>query len=116
MGGRASVRGYRENQLVRDSGFVISGELRVPVWRDPLRRPVLEVVPFMDFAQGWNQGGTSARDELWGLGAGLRWMPRDGMLAEFYWGVKLEHMRDPNHVLQDDGVHLRISFDAPTIL
>jgi hemolysin activation/secretion protein len=114
-GGRLSVRGYRENQLVRDSAYVLSGELRVPVWRDSLRRHLLEVVPFMDFAQGWNEGLASNRDELWSTGAGLRWMPRDGLLAELYWGAKLEPWRDPDRAIQDEGVHFRIQLDAPTI-
>jgi hemolysin activation/secretion protein len=115
MGGRLSVRGYRENQLVRDSGYVLSGELRVPVWRDSLRRHVLEVVPFTDFAQGWNEGLTRDEDKLWSIGAGLRWMPREGMLAELYWGGRLEPWRNPHDALQDDGIHFSVQLDAPTI-
>jgi hemolysin activation/secretion protein len=116
MGGRLSVRGYRENQLVRDNGFSLSGELRVPVWRDSLRRHVVELVPFMDFAQGWNNGPATLRRELWSVGIGLRWLPRDGILGEFYWGEALEKVDNPNHDLQDDGIHLRISIDAATFL
>ena len=56
IGGRDTVRGYRENQLVRDSGVVASAELRIPLWRDSLRRPLLELVPFMDYGTGWNDG------------------------------------------------------------
>ncbi|MGH0031138.1 MAG: ShlB/FhaC/HecB family hemolysin secretion/activation protein [Myxococcota bacterium] len=115
MGGQRSVRGYRENQLVRDSGYVLSGELRVPVWRDSLRRPLLELVPFMDFAQGWNQGDSTFREELWSAGAGLRWMPRDGVLAEVFYGAQLDEWQGPSDSLQDDGIHFRIEIDAPTV-
>jgi hypothetical protein len=33
VGGASTVRGYRENQLVRDNGFVTSAELRIPTFR-----------------------------------------------------------------------------------
>ena len=58
IGRLESVRGYRENQLVRDSGVVVSGELRIPIWRDSLRRPLLELVPFTDYGYGWNDASS----------------------------------------------------------
>jgi hemolysin activation/secretion protein len=115
-GGLRSVRGYRENQLVRDAGYVLSGELRIPLWRDSLRRHVLELVPFMDYAQGWNVGDATQREQMWSLGAGLRFMPREGLLAELYWGGQLDPWEgQPNNSLQDDGIHLQVQIDAPTL-
>lgn len=112
IGGRYSVRGYRENQLVRDSGVTLSGELRIPVWRDSLRRPILELVPFMDYGQGWNEGPQPPDDTLWSLGVGARFTPTEWLLAEVYWGGRLEKVPNPHDVLQDEGVHLRIAIDA----
>ena len=34
VGGHATVRGYRENQFVRDNGFAASAELRFPLFVD----------------------------------------------------------------------------------
>ena len=48
VGGERTVRGYRTNQLVRDQGVVASIEARIPVYRSPLGRPILEFTPFAD--------------------------------------------------------------------
>jgi Haemolysin secretion/activation protein ShlB/FhaC/HecB len=60
VGGGSTVRGYRENLLVRDRGFVGSVELRFPVFRLPLpfisRRPEdgqVQLATFYDF--GWSE-------------------------------------------------------------
>jgi hypothetical protein len=56
IGGRHAVRGYRENQLVRDNGVVAGVELRVPL---PAPRigawhPSLTLAPFYDVGYGDN--------------------------------------------------------------
>jgi len=48
VGGRYSVRGYRENQLVRDNGVIGSVEARVPVVRNVSWADVVELASFMD--------------------------------------------------------------------
>jgi hemolysin activation/secretion protein len=112
IGGLDSVRGYRENQLVRDSGVVVSGELRIPVWRDSLRRSLLELVPFTDYGYGWNDGFEPPDDTLWSLGAGLRFTPWRWLLAEIYWGGRLRDVPNPNDDLQDEGVSFRVVVDV----
>jgi len=113
IGGRTTVRGYRENQLVTDSGVIASAELRVPIWRDGLGRHRLELVPFMDFGHGWDEGPDPENDRLWSAGAGLRAQILDGLFAEAWWGGQIEKVEDPNRVLQDHGVHLRVRADVP---
>ncbi len=114
IGGRATVRGYRENQLVTDAGVIASAELRVPVWRDAFGIHRLEVVPFMDFGHGWNEAGADPVDDvLWSAGVGLRAQPVDGLFAEAWWGGQLERVDDPNRDLQDDGFHIRVRVDVP---
>ncbi len=72
IGGRHTVRGYRENQSVRDNGVVSSVELRVPVChlsppllknrrgqddrRDGEGRKNLMIAPFFDYGRAWNKG------------------------------------------------------------
>ena len=43
IGGHASVRGYRENQIVRDSGAVVSAEARLPLFQSASGQPLLRV-------------------------------------------------------------------------
>lgn len=113
VGGRRSVRGYRENQLVRDNAAILSGELRVPILRDSLHRPIVEVVPFMDWGRAWNHGARSQADNLWSVGTGMRLSLRHGVLGEVYWGGRLADVSNPHDFLQDYGVHMRLRIDAP---
>ncbi len=119
IGGMHSVRGYRENQLVRDNGAVGSLELRVPVFRLPL--PVLsqsivdgqvQFAVFVDY--GWSENQDLATPDLktigsWGLG--VLWDPSPKIHTALYWGVPFENIREGlEHDLQDSGIHF--SFNA----
>jgi len=115
VGGRLSVRGYRENQLVRDNAVVLSGELRIPIFRDSLRRPIIELVPFMDWGRAWNHGSQSPTETLWSAGTGLRISLREGVLGEVYWGGRLEDVSNPHDFLQDYGFHMRLRIEAPDV-
>ncbi len=114
IGGRTTVRGYRENFLVTDNGVTASAELRVPIWRDALGRHRLEVVPFTDVGHGWNDGPSDPEDDvLWSGGVGLRTEPIDGVFGEVWWGGRLARVGGLGHDLQDDGVHVRLRVDVP---
>lgn len=121
LGGMRTVRGYHENELVRDNGLVGSVELRVPVWRDDLGRSVLQLVPFADIGQSWNKGGTyrapgleQVGDEeriktLSSLGLGMRYAPTARILAEIYWGGALRDVPDRGSSLQNHGWSFQIT-------
>lgn len=115
IGGRRTVRGYRENTLVRDNGIMLSGEIRVPVLRDSLRRPIVELVPFMDWGHAKNKGIEPEDDTLWSAGVGTRLHLRHGVLAEAYWGARLKDVQNPKDVLQDYGIHMRLRIEAPDV-
>jgi hemolysin activation/secretion protein len=120
IGGMHSVRGYRENQLVRDSGAVASLEWRIPVFRLPL--PVLsqsiidgqvQLAVFTDY--GWSESRDPQTPEdpktigSWGLG--VLWDPSPKIHTAFYWGVPFKNIKEGlSHDLQDSGIHF--SFDA----
>ena len=117
MGGRYTVRGYREVTLLRDNSFVASLESRVPLWRWGNGEPMVQLAPFVDVAHGWNQGGnrgaptqpiTTFPDTLASVGIGLRWniLPNDRASFEVYWGQQLNHVSKISHTIQDNGVHL----------
>lgn len=115
VGGHRTVRGYRENQIVRDNGVVVSGEARVPLWRDSLRRHRLQLVPFVDYGRAWNEGPETPPKELLGVGAGLRLTPREGFEANLFWGGRVKDAPTPSDTLQDDGVYMSLEIDAPFI-
>jgi hemolysin activation/secretion protein len=115
VGGSRTVRGYRENQLVRDSGVVASLELRVPILRQIDRQLSLELAPFADFGHAWDESGPGKleTDTLASLGAGLRLDYRQLLRAEFYYGARLisaERAQAPG--LQREGMHFAVTLDA----
>ncbi len=110
IGGRFSVRGYRENSLVRDDAVLASFESRFPLVRFASGEDRLQFAPFMDFGHAWNAKGPSAAPHtLASVGVGLRWMilPQDRARLEVYWGQQLNHIRSGEGNLQDQGIHLQ---------
>ena len=119
LGGRYTVRGYREVTILRDNSFIASVEPRFPLLRWANGEPMVQLAPFVDVAQGWNLGDnrpsatapiTSFPDTLASVGAGLRWniLPNDRASFEVYWGQQLNHMPRIGNTIQDHGVHLGI--------
>ncbi len=113
VGGHASVRGYRENQLVRDQGFSASVELRLPFFRDPIDgRTILQVAPFFDIGGGWqrSRGARSDYTELQSAGIALRLQPWRAVRAELIWAERLKDVDRPEG-LQGDGIQFRVVLD-----
>jgi hemolysin activation/secretion protein len=114
MGGYSTVRGYRENQIVRDEGVVSSLEVRVPVWRDPERLGTIQLAPFVDFGRAWDhpdRAGDRA-STLASAGIGLRWSLSRFLDARIYWGQNLTSVVTSGD-LQDHGVQFMISGHLP---
>lgn len=110
LGGRFSVRGYRENTLIRDNGFLFSIESRFPLLRYASGEPLLQFAQFIDVGRAWQtKGKTDDPQTLASIGLGLRWMvlPKDRARFELYWGVPLNHVPHPAGNLQDHGIHLQ---------
>ncbi len=114
IGGSSSVRGYRENEVVRDSGVVAGLELRIPLARDAFGRPLAELAPFADLGHGWDSDATLQlrRRTLASLGSGLRLSPVPWLQAELYYGYQLASAERDGDDLQDHGIHFSVSVDA----
>lgn len=124
IGGRYSVRGYRENTMLRDRALITSVETRLPLL--PLMRnflgvdlspygfQYLELAPFFDFGRGWNkEQKTPPPQDISSVGVGFRWAVTYPWLVNFqpqfevYWGHRLRKVPNPRDSLQDNGVHLQ---------
>ena len=124
IGGRYSVRGYRENTMLRDRAVITSFETRLPL--TPLMGNYLgvdlnrygfeyvELAPFFDFGRGWNRKlPTPDPKDLSSVGIGLRWALTYPWFVplrpqfEVYWGHRLRNVPNPRKSLQDNGVHLQ---------
>ena len=127
IGGRNSVRGYRENQLVRDNGVIGSLETRITILSDRKWARSLELAPFLDFGNGWQTDADAAGrgrillpvppSSIYSAGVGVRWNAVFGESVrwnpefELYWGEGLVDLDGSNRTsgsLQDSGIHFNI--------
>jgi hemolysin activation/secretion protein len=114
LGGMNTIRGYRENQLIRDNAVVISPELRIPVYKDRYGKALVYLIPFFDYGVGWNTDGPRGRETIYSAGLGVTYNPTDYVNMAVYWGHAFEDFDIPNDDdLQDYGIHfqLRIGTD-----
>lgn len=119
VGGRFSVRGYRENQLVRDNGVIVSLESRLPVVRHQRWAEFIQLIPFVDVGHGWNRKlETPDPTLLLSVGLGLRWaatwntrLPVRSQV-EVFWGYPLKDVDNKGDDLQDKGLHLQVVVTA----
>jgi len=111
VGGALSVRGYRENQLVRDYGYDASLEYRYPLIKDASGRSILALAPFVDAGGAKNNDLPDGPNPtfIYSAGAGLRWDPTTKIHAEVYWGYAFRSVENDDDSLQDDGVHFLLS-------
>lgn len=118
VGGVSSVRGYRENQLVRDNGLTATVEYRIPLFRMPwkvvsrsLDDGLVQAAPFADWGRSWNSEGYNDTEIISSVGVGLRWDPSPRLHARIYYGHAFQHRGNADHNLQDDGIHFLIKWD-----
>ena len=110
IGGNASVRGYRENQLVRDSGVVGSVEVRFPVIRAADGRARLQVGPLFDIAAGWNtERPTPDPGHLVSLGVAVLANLGRGISARAAFAHGFTEVATSGD-LQDRGLHFAVTF------
>ena len=120
LGGVNTIRGYRENQLIRDNAFIISPEVRFPVYKDRYGKALVYLIPFVDYGIGWNSNGPREREEIYSAGLGVTYNPTDHISMSLYWGHGFEDfgVRN-NNDLQDDGIHFQLrlgtAFWDPTV-
>lgn len=117
VGGFDTVRGYRENQVVRDNAVVGSVELHLPLLESPSGGTVLELVPFFDAGCGWNHSDhPSGRqgESLYSVGAGVVFTPNRHFSAQVYYGYALKdpEVEEEGEELQDLGIHFSLLYLA----
>jgi hemolysin activation/secretion protein len=118
VGGFYSVRGYRENFLTRDQGFLASLEYQVPLpWRLPIpwiskdsEDGAILIAFFGDYGRSWNKDARETPANIGSVGSGIIWRVNRESSAQLYYGYRLtaiEKLDEPN--LQDDGIHFLVN-------
>lgn len=109
IGGAATVRGFRENQMIRDNGQILNLELDIPVLRSGASDMTLNMVPFSDYGRGRNRA--AAAHTIASAGLAMRW--RHGRFAaELAWARRLHAtmgLARTGSSLQDHGIHFQLS-------
>lgn len=118
VGGRYSVRGYREFTQLGDNAFLGSLETRIPVYTSAIGEELLYLVPFFDYGRTWNSNVvnlevTPSPEWLASVGVGTIWNFWRGSRFELYWGKRLNPPTEAKHTnLQDYGVHVQLVVEA----
>lgn len=98
IGGRYSVRGYRENQFVRDNGIALTLEWRQPLISNANKMNNLFLTPFYDFGSSWNnddQLTQTERQSISSVGLGLLWDYGQHLHMELFYSYALKDLPDP---------------------
>lgn len=112
LGGFETVRGYRQDLLLRDNAVFASVELRYPLLRTFNGEGVLQLTPFADLGRAWNSNPELDVDPrtLFSIGLGLRWQYRDRMTLRFDWGIPLTDIDSQQRSLQENGIYFSIDW------
>jgi len=114
LGGAESVRGYRQDALLTDSGALLSAELRLPLLRVPEINGRLQLAPFMDVGTGWNadrsQRSDNLPDTLVGVGLGMLWRQGDRLSIRVDWGIPLVELEGSGDSLQESGIYFSVIY------
>jgi len=109
LGGPESVRGYRQDLIVSDSGFFASGEIRIPIARIPQWQGLLQVTPFVDVGTSWNVSEKNFDPStLVSTGLGLYWQQGKYFNLRFMWGIPLVPTDTQKTNWQENGLYFSV--------
>ena len=111
LGGQQTVRGYRQDALLRDNGALISAEARFPIIRFA-EESIVQITPFLDVGAAWNHRDTpEGNNVLVGTGVGLLWQQDDKLSARLDWGIPLVDIDSSGDSLQDSGIYFSLRYN-----
>jgi hemolysin activation/secretion protein len=112
LGGTQSVRGYRQDALLADNGFLASTEIRLPIWKQRKSNLLLQLVPFVDFGTVWNRGKNPdpTPNTLVSTGLGLRFQLGNNFNAQLDYGIPLVSIESQKNNLQENGLYFSLTY------
>jgi len=110
VGGVHTVRGYRENRLVADTGIITSIEARIPLYASESGHVSLQAVPFVDYGYARNRSDSQPpQSEIASAGIGLLGKLYKRVEFSAYYGHAFQNFYDAENTLQDNGFSLALS-------
>ena len=109
LGGLNSVRGYRQNQIVRDKANLVSIEGRYRLKTNHH----IEVIGFFDWGRGENHGDAliQGKKDISSVGLGINYISAWGLSLELYLAHAFKDVPVDKRDLQDDGVHFQVRYE-----
>ena len=112
LGGAQTVRGYPQDTLLTDNGFLAVAEFRLPIARFSKIGATLQFTPFIDFGTGWNTDDQETEfDTLIGTGLGFLLQTPERLSARIDWGIPLINDDAEGSSLQEDGIYFQLQYD-----
>lgn len=111
LGGFSSVRGYRQNLLLGDNGWLSSIELGIPIYSGAVGN--FRLTPFFEAGTIWNNEPQfiPSANTLAAVGLGLRYQREDCPSVRLDWGIPLLNTPEQRSSLQESGVYFSIQCD-----
>ncbi|NEO03177.1 MAG: ShlB/FhaC/HecB family hemolysin secretion/activation protein, partial [Moorea sp. SIO3I7] len=107
LGGRDTVRGYRQNQIIADNGILGGVEARILLTSDSR----LQLTPFFEIGTTWNNQGIQPNPAtIAGVGLGLRWQIGSGFNLRLDYGIPLIGVDNQGDSLQDNGIYFAVDY------
>lgn len=117
IGGGPSVRGYQQNIRFGDNGYRFSAEQRIPLLKAKSGRPTLQLAPFVDLGQVWNNPRNPiplpSQTFLIGVGAGIIWTPLPEIAVRLDAAPPLINLEGRGDNIQDNGLYFSVSIRPP---
>jgi hemolysin activation/secretion protein len=108
LGGQGTVRGYRQDTLLANSGAAFSTELRLPILRNRRNQANLFLTPFVDLA--WAATAKESKTNfIASTGVGLLWQKGD-LAARLDFGLPLVSAANEKRSLQEKGLHFSLTY------
>ena len=109
LGGISTVRGYRENQIVRDNAYLATIEARFR----PDTEQAMEFIGFFDWGSGKNHDDAIAqgKDTIYGAGVGISYQGLKGLTADVFYAHAFKDFKVTEKDLQDEGFHFRLRYN-----
>ncbi len=112
VGGFNTVRGYRQDAILTDNGFIASAEFRLPITKGFTESGLVQIIPFFDYGKGWNNFEVANPNphNLASLGIGLLWREKNFNLRVDY-GIPLIDIDSRDKTLQEQGLYLSLQWN-----
>ncbi|MBD2103058.1 ShlB/FhaC/HecB family hemolysin secretion/activation protein [Leptolyngbya sp. FACHB-261] len=114
LGGGQALRGYRPNVRAGDNGLSLSVEGRIPVLRNALGDPTLQLAPFVETGYVWNTPDNpnflQGQRLLGDIGLGILWQPLAALNLRLDFALPFVDIEDRRDSLQDDGIYFSVSY------